>query len=470
MVDAVVIGAGPNGLSAAIALAREGKSVTVLEAESTIGGSCRTEELTLPGFHHDVCSAIHPGGAASPFFNQLPLHEHGLEWQHPEVMIAHPLDDGTAGVLLRDVDATADALGDDKRAYKRMIGPMLRRWSHIENNVMGPLTKPPKHPLAMASFGVRALPPATITAKTFKTPQMRALWAGMAAHAFLPLEKAFTSAPGVLFCVTGHLAGWPVAKGGSQALVDALASYLKNLGGTIETSSPVKSLADIPDARVVMFDTSPRAVADISGDKVPSRYRRKLERYRYGAAAFKMDWALSGPMPWTSEPCRRAGTVHLGGTIEEVALSERETYAGRHPENPFMLVGQQSLVDNTRAPNGQHTLWAYCHVPNGSTVDMTDVMERQFDRFAPGWRDLVLARSVRTPKDLEAHNANLVGGDIAGGATDHLQLLFRPALRVDPYHVPGTNLYLCSASTPPGGGVHGMCGFLAARSALRRLG
>jgi phytoene dehydrogenase-like protein len=470
VLDAVVIGAGPNGLAAAITIAEAGREVLLLEAQPTIGGGTRTGELTLPGFHHDVCSAIHPGGAASPFFRRLPLADHGLEWIHPEVMIAHPLDDGSAGILLRDVEDTAAALGDDAGAYRRLIAPVSRRWSRVEGSVLGPITRPPRHPLAMAAFGLRALPPATWTARRFRTPQAKALWAGMAAHAFLPLERPLTSAAALLLTLTGHEAGWPVAKGGSQAIADALASYLTSLGGRIETSTPVKALTDVPAARAVLFDTSPRAAVDIAGDRIPSRYRRKLERYRYGAGAFKVDWAMSGPMPWTSDACRRAGTVHVGGPFDEVALAEREVYAGRHPDKPYMLVGQQSLVDASRAPAGRHTLWAYCHVPNGSTVDMTDRMERQLDRFAPGWRDLVLARNVRTPADLEADNANYIGGDIAGGATDGLQLALRPAVRWDPYRIPSTNLWLCSASTPPGGGVHGMCGWLAARSALRRLG
>jgi phytoene dehydrogenase-like protein len=468
--DAVVIGAGPNGLAAAIAIAETGRSVLVLEAQPTIGGGTRTSELTLPGFRHDVCSAIHPSGAASPFFRRLPLHEHGLEWLHPDVMIAHPLEDGSAAVLMRDVEETAAGLGADAGAYRRLIGPLARRWSRIEGSVLGPLTHPPRHPLAMARFGLRALPPASLTARRFKTPQARGLWAGMAAHAFLPLEKPLTSAAAALLTLTGHEAGWPVAKGGSQAIPDALASYLRSLGGRIETSTPVKSLGDVPEARAILFDTSPRGAVDIAGDRMPARYRGKLERYRYGAGAFKVDWALSGPMPWTAEVCQRAGTVHIGGTFEEVARSERDVYEGRNPERPYMLVGQQSLVDPGRAPAGQHTLWAYCHVPNGSTFDMTERMEAQLDRFAPGWRDLVLARSVRTPADLEAYNANLIGGDVAGGATDGLQLALRPAVRYDPYRIPKTNMYLCSSSTPPGGGVHGMCGWLAAKSALRHLG
>jgi len=470
-VDAVVVGSGPNGLAAAVTVAQQGWSVLVVEAEATIGGGARTEELTLPGFRHDVCSAIHPGGAASPFFRNLPLREHGLEWLFPEVMVAHPLDDGTAGVLFADVETTASAMGEDGPRWRRLMGPMTKRWPKIEGSVLGPIQRPPRHPVAMGAFGTRALLPATTLARRFKTPQVAGLWGGMAAHAFLPLERPVTSGAALLLTLSGYAGGgWPVAKGGSQSIADALGSYLRSLGGAIETGSRVTSLADLPDARAVFLDVSPRGAVGIAGDRMPSRYRTKLERYRFGAAAFKVDWALSGPVPWTSEAARRAGTVHLGGTLAEVAAAERDVYAGRVPERPFMLVGQQSIVDSTRAPAGQHTLWSYCHVPNGCDVDMTSAMEAQLERFAPGFRDLVIAKNVRTPADLEAHNANYVGGDIAGGATDGLQIVVRPALRRDPYRVPGTNIWLCSASTPPGGGVHGMCGYLAARSALRRRG
>jgi phytoene dehydrogenase-like protein len=468
MVDAVVVGAGPNGLAAAAEMARAGWSVTVIEAMDTVGGGTRTAELTLPGFRHDVCSAIHPGGASSPFFNQLPLADHGLEWLQPEVMVAHPLDDGSAGVILRGVDETAEGLGADAKSYRRMFKGLVSHWGKVEPSVLGPLLRPPRHPLAMAGFGVRALPPATVLARTFKTPQFRGLWAGLAAHAFLPLDRPLTSAAALLLGTTGHLGGWPVAKGGSQAIADALASYIVSQGGTIETGRPVRSLAELPDAKAVFLDVAPRNAVAIAGDRMPARYRRKLERYRYGEAAFKVDWALSGPVPWTNEAARRAGTIHLGGTIAEVAAAERAVAKGEVAERPFTLIGQQSIVDSTRAPAGQHTLWGYCHVPNGCTVDMTDAIERQVERFAPGFRDLVIAKAVRAPADIEAGNANCVGGDIAGGATDGLQLVFRPGISADPYRVPGTNVYLCSASTPPGGGVHGMCGYWAAQSALRR--
>ena len=469
MVDAVVVGAGPNGLAAAITVAQQGWSVRVLEAAPTIGGGTRTAELTLPGFHHDVCSAIHPGGTASPFFRGLPLDEHGLEWLQPDVHVAHPLDDGTAGVMHRTVDETAAALGADARTYQRIYGPVVEHWSDIENSVLGSFLRPPRHPLSMLKFGARALPPATLMARRFKTPQAAGLWAGMAAHAFLPLERPVTSGAALLLGTTGHIGGWAMPRGGSQALADALASYLRSLGGEIETGTTVDDVRDLDADRAVFLDVAPRHAARIGEAHIPARYRRKLEGYRYGAAAYKIDFALSGPVPWKSEAARRAGTVHLGGTIEEVAAGERDVAAGRAPERPFILVGQQSLVDDTRAPAGQHTLWTYCHVPNAWTGDMTDAMERQIERFAPGFRDLILAKSVKTPADIEAANANNIGGDIAGGATTGLQILFRPTVRVDPYRVPGTNLWLCSSSTPPGGGVHGMCGYWAAQSALRQF-
>ena len=466
MVDAVVVGSGPNGLAAAIAVAQAGWSVRVVEAQPTIGGGTRTQELTLPGFRHDVCSAIYPGGAASPFFRSLPLADHGLEWLEPDVHVAHPLDDGTAGVICRTIDETAAALGVDGRAYRRIFEPVVRKWSNIENNVLGSFLRPPRHPLSMLRFGVRALPPATMTARMFKTPQAAAVWAGMAAHSFIPLERPITSGAALLLGTTGHISGWPMPRGGAQSLADALASYLRSLGGEIETGRTVTDIREVPAERAVFLDVAPRHAVAIAGADMPTRSRRSLERYRYGAAAFKIDFALSGPVPWKSEAARRAGTVHLGGTIAEVAAAEREVAAGRAPERPFILIAQQSLVDDTRAPIGQHTLWSYCHVPNGWTGDMTDAMESQIERFAPGFRDLILAKSVKTPADIEAGNANCIGGDVAGGSTSGLQILFRPSARPDPYRI-GPRLYLCSGSTPPGGGVHGMCGYWAARSALR---
>jgi phytoene dehydrogenase-like protein len=469
MVDAVVVGSGPNGLAAAITVAQAGWSVRVVEAQPTIGGGTRTDDLTMPGFRHDVCSAIFPGGTASPFFRALPLADHGLEWLQPDVHVAHPLDDGSAGAIYRTVDETAAALGADGAAYRRIFAPVVRRWSKIENHLLGSFLRPPRHPLAMLQFGVRALPPATLMAKLFKTPQAAGVWAGMAAHSFIPLERPITSGAALLLGTTGHIGGWAAARGGSQALADALASYLRSLGGDIETGTTVTDIRDVKAERAVFLDVAPRNAARIGGESIPSRYRRRLDRYRYGAAAYKIDFALSGPVPWKSEAARRAGTVHLGGTIAEVAAAERDVAAGRAPERPFILVAQQSLIDDTRAPASQHTLWTYCHVPNGYTGDMTVAMEDQIERFAPGFRDLILAKSVKTPAAIEASNPNCIGGDVAGGSTAGLQILFRPAVRVDPYRIADTNMWLCSASTPPGGGVHGMCGYWAAQSALRQF-
>ena len=469
VVDAVVVGSGPNGLTAAAVLAEAGVSVAVIEAEEKIGGGTRSDELTLPGFVHDRCSGIHPFGVASPAFRRLPLEEHGLEWVHPELALAHPLDDGSAGMLDRSIDATAEYLGRDGRAWRRVIGPISRAFDEVYEDISQPLLRLPRHPIALARFGVRAAWPATTLARrAFRTEQARGAFAGVASHSFLPLERAGSGAAGVLFAATVHAVGWPAARGGSQKIADALASYVRSRGGEIVTGATVRSLADLPPARAVLFDTSPRAMVEIAGERLPSGYTRRIGRFRHGPGSFKIDYALDGPVPWKAEGCRRAGTVHIGGTLEEVAVSERAMARGEHPERPYVLTAQQSLFDATRAPDGRHTLWAYCHVPNGSTVDMTDAIERQIERFAPGFRDLVLARHVMFPADLEAHNANYVGGDIAGGSTTGLQLAFRPVVSRDPYATPADGLYLCSASTPPGGGVHGMCGYWAAQSALKR--
>ncbi|MBV8958084.1 MAG: NAD(P)/FAD-dependent oxidoreductase [Actinobacteria bacterium] len=468
--DAIVVGSGPNGMAAAVEVARAGWKVLVLEAEATLGGGSRTEELTLPGFKHDTCSAVHPMGIASPFFRELPLHEHGLEWIHPDAQIAHPLDDGSAGVLERSLDATAHGLGVDGDRYRRLIGPLASRWGLLETSLMAPLVRPPRHPVAMAHFGVRALWPARALARrVFRTEQARGLFAGTAAHAFLPLTAPLTASYGVLMLALGHVGGWPVAKGGSQSLIDALASYLRSLGGETRTNERVASLDQLPSARAVFLDTTPRFVLDVAGDRLHPRYRRSLEKYKYGPGSFKVDWALDGPVPWKADACRRSGTVHLGGTLEEIAASEQEMLSGRVSDKPYVLIGQQSLADPTRAPEGKHTLWAYCHVPNGSTVDMTDAIERQIERFAPGFRELVIGRSVRPPAELERHNANYVGGDIVGGSSAGLQFAARPILSPSPYAVRGLdNVYLCSASTAPGGGVHGMCGYWAAQAALKQ--
>jgi phytoene dehydrogenase-like protein len=470
--DAVVVGAGPNGLAAAITVARAGRSVLVLEAEDAAGGGCRSEELTLPGFVHDVCAAIHPLGAASPAFAGLPLADHGLEWVHPEAPAAHPLPDGSAAVLERSLDATAEALGRDAGAWRRVVGPLVRDWDGLTASILAPMLRVPRHPVTMARFGLRAVLPAkTLAGRLFDGDAARGLFAGLAAHAILDLGSPLTSSFGLTFAASGHAVGWPAAKGGSQRLADALVSYLRALGGEVETGRRVASLADLPPAGAVLFDLTPRQVAAIAGDRLDHRARRRFSRYRYGPGSFKIDYALDGPVPWKADDCGRAGSVHVGGTLEEVVAAERDVAQGRHPERPFVLTSQPSRFDPTRAPAGKHTFWAYCHVPHGSTVDMTAAVEDQLERFAPGFRDLVLARHTMFPADLERHNANNVGGDVAGGSHGGLQLVARPRLAADPYRLPieGLDAYLCSASTPPGAGVHGMCGWWAAKSALKRL-
>jgi phytoene dehydrogenase-like protein len=461
--DAVVVGSGPNGLAAAIEIARAGRSVLVVEAEATPGGGTRTEELTLPGFRHDVCAAIHPMGAGSPFFGDLPLADHGLEWVHPEIALAHPLDDGTAGLVHRSFDQTVEGLG---ASWRRVFGPVVKGWPSLAHDLLRPAVAVPRGPVTFARFGLRAAPPAALLGRLLGDPRARAVWSGIAAHAITSLRRPLSSAAGAVLVGVGHTAGWPAARGGSQAIADALVAHLGVLGGTVECGRPVRSLDDLPRARAVLFDTTPGQLVAIAGDRLPDGAYR---RYRHGSACFKIDYALDGPMPWTAESVRRAGTVHVGGTAAEVVAAEGAVARGRTPERPLVLVAQQSLFDDTRAPAGKHTLWAYCHVPAGSTVDMTSRIEAQLERFAPGWGELVLARRARGPAALEAHNANYVGGDIAGGATDGLQLLFRPRIALDPYRTPAEGLYLCSASTPPGAGVHGMSGYWAARSALRHL-
>ncbi len=472
MADAVVVGAGPNGLAAAVTLARAGLSVEVLEAADSIGGGTRSEELTLPGFVHDVCSTIHPLGAGSPVFRDLPLAEHGLEWIHPPAPAAHPLSDGRAVILERRLGDTAAALGPDGRAWRRLVGPFVRHWDDLTDTALGPLLRPPRHPVVLTKFGLKAMWPATGLARhTFDGEAARAVFAGLAGHAILDLGRPLTSSFGLMFAASAHAVGWPVAKGGSQRIAEALASYLRSLGGTVVTGRRVASLADLPPARVVLFDLTPRQVVAIAGDRMAPIPRRRLGRFRYGPGAFKVDYALDGPVPWAAEGVDRAAAVHLGGTMEEIASAEHEVARGRHAERPYLLCAQSSLFDDTRAPDGKHTFWAYCHVPHGSTVDMTTAIETQIERFAPGFRDLVLARHAHSPADLERHDANYIGGDVAGGSHGGLQLFARPNLAIDPYalHINGMEAFLCSSSTPPGAGVHGMCGWWAARSALRRL-
>lgn len=464
--DAIVIGAGPNGLAAAIEIARAGRRVCLYEARSTIGGGTRSAELTLPGFTHDVCSAIHPLAASSPFFTKLPLQKHGLEFVFPPSSLAHPFDDGTALILDRSIDLTAERLGRDARSYKRLFAPLVEHWDTIAPDLLGPIGVS-RHPFAMARFGLSGIRSARAFARArFQEDKTRALFAGLAGHSFLSLDQAGTTAFGLVLGILAHTIGWPVARGGSQSIANALGSYLTELGGEIVTDRHVDSLQELPAARAILCDVTPRQLLRLAGASLTSGFRRKLERYRYGPAAFKMDWALSAPAPWKAAECATAGTVHLGGSFAEICESEWNANHGRHSEKPFVLVAQPSLFDSTRAPNGQHTLWAYCHVPNGSTVDMSAAIENQIERFAPGFRDCIIARSVMSPADLERHNPNLVGGDINGGIADLAQMFLRPTMRM--YTTPAEGLYLCSASTPPGGGVHGLCGYHAARVALRK--
>jgi phytoene dehydrogenase-like protein len=467
--DAVVIGSGPNGLAAAIALARAGHSVRVVEAADEIGGGMRSDELTLPGFLHDVCSAVHPMGILSPFLRTLPLEAHGLEWLRPPASVAHPMPDGPTPMLYRSLSRTTERLGRDARAYERLVAPFLDAPHDLLADVMAPL-RIPEHPLLMLRFGLRALFSANRLARlAFREAPARALLAGCAGHSILPLSQPLTAALGLLFAVTGHVEEWPVARGGSRSIAQALAAYLRGLGGEVETGWRVEGLDELPAARVVLFDTSPEQLSRIAGEALPTRYRRRLARYRYGPGVFKLDWALDGPIPWRDPVALEASTVHVGGTLEEISASEREMYGGRHAERPYLILCQQSQFDQTRAPRGQHTGYAYCHVPHGSTVDMTDAIEAQVERFAPGFRDRILARHAMNTRDFERHNPSYVGGAIAGGVADAFQLWSRPVARLDPYSTPNPRLFICSASTPPGGGVHGQCGYWAAQSALRRL-
>ena len=467
--DAVVVGSGPNGLAAAITVAQAERSVLVLEAADTPGGGARTSELTLPGFRHDVCSAIHPLAAGSPFLSTLPLAEYGLEWIHPSYPVAHPLDDGSAAVMEIDVGATADALGEDAGAYRRLMSPLVRDWDKIARGAMGPL-RPPRNPISMGRFGLKALRSARGLADSWvRTERARALFAGIAAHSVTPLEFRGSAAAGLVLQVAGHAVGWPMPCGGAQSITDSMVSYLQSLGGEVVTGVRVESLGELPQTRAVLLDVGARELARIADDGLPSGYRRRLDAFRYGPGVFKMDWALDAPIPWTAPECSDAGTVHLGGTLEEIAEAEAAVWRGEHPEHPFVLLAQPTMFDNTRAPEGKHVAWAYCHVPNGSEFDMTERIEAQVERFAPGFGQTILARSVMSPMDMQAYNANYVGGDIGGGSNTLRQLFARPVSVAAPYRTPIDGVYLCSASTPPGGGVHGMCGYWAARDALKRM-
>jgi phytoene dehydrogenase-like protein len=468
VVDVVICGAGPNGLSAAVRLQQAGVQVLVLEAAPEIGGGCRSGERTLPGFVHDLCSAVHPLGILSPWFRKLPLAEHGLRWLQAPLSVAHPLDDQPAVLLRRSLDETAAALGDDGARYRRLLSPFLRDPHGFLDDALAPL-RLPRHPLTMLRFGLRALRSALSLGRGFRGARAQALLAGCAGHSILPLSRSISGAVALMFLLSGHVEDWPVAAGGSQAIPRALASLLRALGGRIETGVRVRSLADLPPARLYLFDTDPAQLATIAGSLLPAGYLRRLARYRFGPGVFKLDWALDGPIPWSDPECLRASTVHLGGTLEEIAAAEGAVWRGEHPERPFMILCQQSQIDDSRAPAGKQTGYAYCHVPAGSTVDLTEILERQVERFAPGFRQRILARQATNTADLERENPNYVGGAITGGVADLTQLFTRPIARWNPYTTPHPRLFLCSASTPPGGGVHGMCGFHAAQTALQRL-
>ncbi len=467
---AVVVGSGPNGLAAAIALAQSGREVTVLEGADTLGGGCRSEELTLPGFVHDTCSTVHALALISPFLRTLPLAEHGLELVQPEVPLAHPLDDGSAVLLERSVDETARGLGPDGPAYRRLFDPLVAHADALTSEILGP-ARLPRHPIVLARFGPKALRSASGLARSrFQGERARALLAGCSAHSMLSLRAPAGGAVGMVLMLSAHKVGWPVARGGSQRMADALADHLRSLGGRIETGHRVESLAELDGLGPALLDVTPRQLVQLAGDRLPSRYARRLGRYRYGPGVFKLDWALDGPIPWRTSEIARAGTVHLGGTLEEIAASEDAAVHGRHHDRPFVLLVQASRFDPTRAPDGKHTAWAYCHVPHGSSRDMTEEIEGQVERFAPGFSDLIIGRSAMGPAAMERHNPNYIGGDINGGVQDLRQLFTRPVARLDPYSTPLDGVHLCSSSTPPGGGVHGMCGYWAAQSVLRRAG
>lgn len=464
--DAVVVGAGPNGLAAAITLQQAGQRVLLIEGKSTIGGGMRTAELTLPGFHHDICSAVHPLAAASPFFSKLPLEQFGLEWIYPSLAAAHPFDDGTAAMLSPGLEQTAASLGKDEQAYLDLMRPIVNNWPDLLPDLLGPFGIP-RFPLKLAAFGMKALAPAVTVAKRFQTPAARGLWAGMAGHSMMPLTNAATAAVALVLMATAHYKGWPIPKGGSQSLANALGAYFESIGGTIQTNQYIYSLDQLPSWKALLMDVTPRQLVQIAGYRFSSFYKWQLNRFRYGMGVFKIDWALDAPIPWRTAACNEAGTVHIGNTMEEIALSEQQAMNGIHAEKPFVLLAQQSLFDTSRAPDGKHTAWAYCHVPHGSRKDVTENIEKQIERFAPGFRDRILAKHVMNSEDMERYNPNYIGGDINGGVLDLHQLFTRPALRLSPYRTSAKGIYICSSSTPPGGGVHGMCGFHAAQRALK---
>lgn len=467
--DAVIIGSGPNGLSAAISLSRKGWKTLVVEAANTPGGGMRTKELTLPGFHHDVCSAVHPTGVASPFFQSLDLEEYGLRWIHPQVPLAHPLSDGRAAVLHRSLDETAEGLGRDEIGYRLLFESLAEQAHDLFPDVFNPLAFP-SHPLLMARFGMAAMQPAALLARVaFRHEEARALFAGNAAHSVLPLEHPFTSAVAMMLQTSAHAVGWPVAAGGSQSIANAMVSKLQSLGDRVQCGWNVKTLEELPKAHAYLFDTSPSVMTRIAGEALSTRYVNRLRNYRHGPGVFKVDFALSDPVPWLNEACRKAGTVHVGGTLDDIRTSELDAYEGRHCEEPFVLVAQQSVCDPSRAPAGRHTLWAYCHVPAGSTQNMEGIIAAQIERYAPGFRDTILATHSFTCAQMEGYNQNYIGGDVVGGMNNWKQLMTRPVASFCPYATPNPKIFLCSASTPPAGGVHGMCGWNAANAVLKRV-
>ncbi|MEX0720724.1 MAG: NAD(P)/FAD-dependent oxidoreductase [Balneolaceae bacterium] len=465
--DAIIIGSGPNGLSAAIRLAQEGLRVKILEAKPTIGGGTRTQELTEPGFHHDVCSAVHPTAASSLFFRSLNLEKAGLEWVHPKYPYAHPLKEGKAIAVSKSLNETLAILGKDAKSYKQLYKKFVNNWSLLSEDIFGTL-RLPKHPLTMARFGWYGMFSASLLSNAmFDSEDTKALFAGSAAHSILPLNKAFTASFGLVLGASAHAVGWPFAKGGSAAITKALSQVFQTLGGEIETNSEVTSLSDIPSTKTILFDLTPHQIVKIAGNKLSSGYKSKLQHYKYGPGTFKMDWALSEPVPWTNKMCRQAGTLHLGGSFQEIADSEKAAWKGNHHEKPYVLVSQPSIFDDSRAPAGKHTLWAYCHVPNGSEKDMSENIENQIERYAPGFKDTIISKHAMNTRQFETYNSNYIGGDINGGAQFFKQLFGRPVLKWDPYKIPVKGMYICSASTPPGGGVHGMSGFHAAESVLK---
>lgn len=465
--DAVIVGSGPNGLSAAVRLSQKGLKVLVLEASSTIGGGTRTEELTEPGFMHDVCAAVLPTTVSSPFLRSLPLEKYGLDFIYPEISYAHPLEKGKSVNMYHSFDKTLEELSNEAQAYKTMFGNFIENWKTLSVDVFGPL-RFPSNPLLMAKFGFKgALSAKKLVHNYFNNPDLKAAFAGCAAHSILPLDKAFSASFGLVLGASAHATGWPIAKGGTHKVTKALAHLFQSLGGTIQTNYRVKTLADIPACKAILFDLTPHQIAEIAESELPLSYRKKLLNYEYGPGSFKMDWALSEPVPWNNPELRKAGTVHLGGTFEEIAKSEQLVWEGKHPQKPYMIVTQPSLFDESRAPKGKHTLWAYCHVPNGSTQNMTKEIEDQIERYAPGFKDTIISKHALNSKQLQAYNSNYVGGDINGGAQFFKQLFGRPVLKWNPYKIPGKPMYICSSSTPPGGGVHGMCGYHAAQSVLK---